>query len=105
MLFMDGRLLKNPELVTSLGHDKGKYAWAKAKLTEASLQRVREFKQENASRLQRLRAFDRSLLAGSDLANYDTVEFQMETIARTEPFEYGDGVRPYMRSHLTRAYQ
>src|SRR6266853_2028414 len=92
-VFMDERLTKNPEQLTSLGLDKGKYAWARAKLTDASLQRVREFKQENASRLQRLRAFGRSSLAGSDLANYDTVEFQMETIARTEPFEYGDAVR------------
>ena len=104
-VFMDERLTRNPEQLTSLGLDKGKYAWAKAKLTEASLQRVREFKQENASRLQRLRAFDRSLLAGSDLASYDTVEFQMETIARTEPLEYGDGVRPYVVSQLTGAYQ
>jgi uncharacterized protein (DUF885 family) len=104
-VFMDERLTKNPEQLTSLGLDKGKYAWARAKLTDASLQRVREFKQENASRLQRLRAFGRSSLAGSDLANYDTVEFQMETIARTEPFEYGDGVRPYVVSQLTGAYQ
>src|SRR5438128_940620 len=54
-VFMDERLTKNPEQLTSLGLDKGKYAWARAKLTEASLQRVRESKQENASRLQRLR--------------------------------------------------
>jgi uncharacterized protein (DUF885 family) len=104
-VFMDERLTKNPEQLTSLGLDKGKYAWARAKLTDASLQRVRESKQENASRLQRLRAFGRSSLAGSDLANYDTVEFQMETIARTEPFEYGDAVRPYVVSQLTGAYQ
>src|SRR5204863_384326 len=83
--------------------DKGKYAWARSKLTEASLQWVRESKQDNASRLKRLRAFDRSTLSGADLANYDTVEFQMETIARTEPFEYGDGVRPYVASQLTGA--
>ena len=104
-VFMDERLTKNPEQLTSLGLDRGKYAWARAKLTEASLQRLREFKQENASRLQRLKAFDRSSLAGADLANYDTVAFQMETIARTEPFEYGDGVRPYVVSQLTGAYQ
>ena len=104
-VFMEERLTKNPEQLTSLGLDKGKYAWARAKLTDASLQRVRESKQENASRLQRLRAFDRSSLAGSDLANYDTVEFQMETSARTEPFDYGDGVRPYVVSQLTGAYQ
>src|SRR3989440_6950909 len=29
----------------------------------------------------------------------------METITRTEPFEYGDGVRPYVVSQLTGAYQ
>jgi uncharacterized protein (DUF885 family) len=40
-----------------------------------------------------------------DGANYDTVEFQMETIARTEPFEYGDLGRPYVVSQLTGAYQ
>jgi len=76
------------------------------KLTDASLERGRASpSRRNASRLQRLRAFGRSSLAGSDLANYDTVEFQMETIARTEPFEYGDAVRPYVVSQLTGAYQ
>ena len=104
-VFMDERLTKNPDQLTVLGLDKGKYAWARSKLTEASLQWVRESKQDNASRLKRLRAFDRSTLSGADLANYDTVEFQMETIARTEPFEYGDGVRPYVVSQLTGAYQ
>src|SRR5438067_831014 len=104
-VFMDERLTKNPDQLTVLGLDKGKYAWARSKLTEASLQWVRESKQDNASRLKRLRAFDRSTLSGADLVNYDTVEFQMETIARTEPFEYGDGVRPYVVSQLTRSYQ
>ena len=104
-VFMDERLTKNPDQLTVLGLDKGKYAWARSKLTEASLQWVRESKQDNASRLKRLRAFGRSTLSGADLVNYDTVEFQMETIARTEPFEYGDGVRPYVVSQLTGAYQ
>src|SRR6202035_1657882 len=36
-VFMDERLTKNPEQLTSLGLDKGKYAWARARLTEASL--------------------------------------------------------------------
>jgi uncharacterized protein (DUF885 family) len=107
-VFMDERLTKNPEQLTTLGLDKGKYAWAKAKLTEASLQRLREFKQENASRLRRLKAFGRGSLAGADLASYDTVAYQMETIARTEPFDYGDvrqGIVPYVVSQLTGAYQ
>ena len=104
-VFMDERFARNPELVTILGLDKGNYAWAKSRLTENSLERAREFKQENASRLKRLRAFGRGSLHGADLANYDTVEFQMETIARTEPFEYGDLGRPYVVSQLTGAYQ
>src|SRR2546430_1014799 len=102
---MDERLTKNPDQLTVLGLDKGKYAWARSRLTEASLKWVRESKQDTASRLKRLRAFGRSTLSGADLVNYDTVEFQMETIARTEPFEYGDGVRPYVVSQLTGAYQ
>jgi len=103
--FMDERIAKNPELLTVLGLDKGKYVWARSRLTENSLERARDFKQENASRLKRLRAFGRRQLSGADLANFDTVEFQMETIARTEPFDYGDLGRPYVVSQLTGAYQ
>src|SRR5439155_950474 len=104
-VFMEERFEKNPDMLTILGLDKGKYAWAKSKLTEASLQWVRESKQDNASRLKRLRAFDRGTLSGADLANYDTVEYQLETTARTGPFEYGDAVRPYVVSQLTGSYQ
>jgi uncharacterized protein (DUF885 family) len=104
-VFMDERFARNPELVTVLGLDKGKYAGAKSKLTENSIARARDFKQENASRLQRLKAFPRDSLTGQDRANYDTVQFQMETIARTEPFDYGDLGRPYVVSQLTGAYQ
>ena len=88
-VFVDERFAKNPELVTVLGLDKGKYAWAKSRLTDNSVERARESKQENASRLKRLRTFGRGQLSGADLANFDTVQFQMETIARTEPFDYG----------------
>jgi len=102
---MDERLAKNPEQITTLGLDKGKYAWAKSKLTEDSVASARELKQENASRLARLRAFPRESLRGSDLANYDTVAYQMETVARSEPFDYGELGRPYVVSQLTGAYQ
>src|SRR5207302_1169989 len=44
-------------------------------------------------------------LSEADLANYDTVEYQLETTARTGPFEYGDAVRPYVVSQLTGSYQ
>lgn len=104
-VFMEERFEKNPDILTVLGLDKGKYAWAKSKLTEASLQWVRESKQDNASRLKRLKAFDRGTLSGADLANYDTVAYQLDTTARTEPFDFGDGVRPYVVSQLTGSYQ
>jgi uncharacterized protein (DUF885 family) len=107
-VFMDERLAKNPEQLTSLGLDKGKYAWAKAKLTDASLQQLHDYKRDNASQLKRLEALDRSSLTGRDLANYDTVAFQLETIARTEPFDYGDVrgyIVPYVVTQLTGAYQ
>jgi len=107
-VFMDERLSRNPDQLTSLGLDKGKYAWAKAKLTEASLEHLQEFKQDNDSQLRRLKAFERGSLSGRDLANYDTVAYQMETIARTAPFDYGDArgyVVPYVVSQLTGAYQ
>ena len=104
-VFMDERFAKNPELVTVLGLDTGKYAWAKSKLTENSLQRVHAAKEENASRLRRLRGFGRAALGGKDRDNYDTVEFTMETLARNAPFDYGDLGRPYVVSQLTGAYQ
>ncbi len=105
-VFMDERLARSPELVTTLGLDKGKYAWAKSQLNDASLQRMHEFKAENASRLKRLEAFGRAGLGGADLANYDTVAYQMQTIARAAPFDYGDiPNRPYVVSQLTGSYQ
>jgi uncharacterized protein (DUF885 family) len=104
-VFMDERLSKSPQQLTSLGLDKDRYAWARAQLNDASLARQQAAKLENASRLKRLRAFGRGGLYGPDLANYDTVEFQMQTVARAAPLQYGDFVRPYVVSQLTGAYQ
>lgn len=106
--FMDERLTMNPEQLTSLGLDKGKYAWARSKLNEASLEQVHELKRQGASQLARLKAFPRSSLTGRDLADYDTVAYQLDTITKTEPFDYGDVrgyVVPYVVSQLTGAYQ
>ena len=104
-VFMDERLTRRPERLTSLGLDKGKYAWAKAKLTDESLASVREFKASEASQLKRLEAFDRKSVSGPDRADYDTVMFQLETQARLAPFDYGSGARPYVVSQLTGSYQ
>ena len=104
-VFMDERFAENPEQLTELGLDKGKHAWAKSRLTERSLAHARQVKMANGGRLKRLKAVGSGSLSGADLANYDTIEFQMETIARTEPFDYGDLGRPYVVSQLTGAYQ
>jgi uncharacterized protein (DUF885 family) len=104
-IFMDERFAKNPDFVTVLGLDTGKYAWAKSLLTPGSLGHWHEEKEQNASQLKRLKGFDRGELKGKDLADYDTVEFTMETRAQAAPFDYGDLGRPYVVSQLTGAYQ
>jgi uncharacterized protein (DUF885 family) len=107
-VFMDERLSQSPEQLTSLGLDKGKYTWARTKLNPASLERLHELKRQGASQLARLRAFPRASLSGRDLADYDTVSYQLETLTRTAPFDYGDVrgyVVPYVVSQLTGAYQ
>jgi uncharacterized protein (DUF885 family) len=103
--FVDETLTRRPEILTSLGLDKGKYAWARSKLSDESLERRRQDIVENADRLRRLQAFDRKLLSGMALANYDTVEFQLETYARRAPFDYGDGVGPYVVTQLRGSYR
>jgi uncharacterized protein (DUF885 family) len=102
---MYGRLSKDPEALTSLGLDKDQYAWAKSKLTAASVEAAADFKKDSAERYRQLKAFARGSLKGTDLANYDTVAYTLETEARTEPFQYGDRTRPYVVSQLTGAYQ
>jgi uncharacterized protein (DUF885 family) len=103
--FMAERFARSPDLVTILGLDTGKYAASKSKLTPGSLAHWREDKEQNASQLKRLRAFRRAGLSAGDLANYDTVEFTLETRSRGAPFEYGEVGRPYVVSQLTGAYQ
>jgi uncharacterized protein (DUF885 family) len=104
-VFMDEGFAKNPQLLTSLGLDNGKYAGrAPSSMTPpTSVPERRSAK--TASRLKRLRAFGRAGFEDRDRANFDTVEFQMETLARAAPFPYGDFVRPYIVSQLTGAYQ
>jgi uncharacterized protein (DUF885 family) len=104
-VFVDERFQRRPERLTSLGLDHGKYAAAKSQLSDASVAGALEDKKLAASQLQRLRAFDRNSVAGADRANYDTVLFTLVTNERVAPFEYGEGVRPYVVSQLTGAYQ
>ncbi len=103
--FMDERLTRHPEQLTSLGLDKDKYAWAKSKLNDESLASVGEYKTLEASQLKRVEAFDRNSVSGRDRASYDTVMFQLVTSERFAPFDYGSGARPYVVSQLTGSYQ
>ena len=103
--FMDERFARRPQLLTSLGLDTGKYAWARAKLGDLSPEAVKDEKRESAGQLRRLKAFDRGSVTGADRASYDTVMFQLVTAERYAPFEYGEGVRPYVVSQLTGSYQ
>jgi uncharacterized protein (DUF885 family) len=104
--FEEERFRRRPERLTSLGLDQeAMYAWAKSKLSDASVAGVAEDKRMQAAQLERLKAFDRDSVTGRDRANYDTVMFTLVTSGRLAPFEYGDGVRPYVVSQLTGAYQ
>jgi uncharacterized protein (DUF885 family) len=102
---MDERFSRRPQFLTSLGLDTGKYAWAKSRLGDQSLAGAQEDKRQSASQLKRLEAFDRNSVMGADRANYDTVLFTLVTAERYAPFEYGEGVRPYVVSQLTGHYQ
>jgi uncharacterized protein (DUF885 family) len=98
----------SPELVTSLGLDKGERAAAKAQLHDASLAGVARRQARNADQLRRLRAIDRKQLRGMAAVNYDTLLFDMEsTDEGAKRFKYGGaGVgSPYVLAQICGAWQ
>jgi uncharacterized protein (DUF885 family) len=98
----------SPELVTSLGLDKGERAAAKAQLHDASLAGVAKRQARNADQLRRLRAIDRKQLGGMAAVNYDTLLFDMEaTDEGAKRFKYGGaGVgSPYVLAQICGAWQ
>jgi uncharacterized protein (DUF885 family) len=105
--FIDEELRRSPELVTTLGLDKGERAGAKSRLDDRSLAARAQDKVDTLSRLTRLRALDRAALVGQDAVNFDTVAFVLEAQARSDrQFAYADGPgAPYVISQLTGAYQ
>jgi len=103
--FVDEIFSKSPTLLTNFGLDKGRYAAAKSQLNDQSLERRDAARLENADRLRRLRAFDRNSVKGLALANYETVEFQMETASRVSKLSYGDNTSPYIVSQRDGMYQ
>ena len=104
--FFDQALENSPELVTSLGLDKGARAAAKSKFHRASLADVDRYRRQTSAQLARLRGIDRRPLAGMPAVNYDAVLYDLETSDRAnQRFRFGTGGSPYVLSQITGAWQ
>jgi uncharacterized protein (DUF885 family) len=98
----------SPELVTSLGLDKGERAAAKSQLSAASLEQLAREKAKTADQLRRLRAIDRKALSGMAAVNYDTLLFDLEsTHEANRRFAYGGtgAGYPYVLSQINGSWQ
>lgn len=96
----------SPELVTSLGLDKGARAGAKAQLHDGSLAGVEKRKARNSDQLRRLKAIDRSQLTGMPAVNYDTMLFELQTTEDgNRRFAYPTGGSPYVLAQICGAWQ
>ncbi len=106
--FIQQTLDHSPEGVTYLGMDKGKRAYQKSELSQASLAEIARNKAMTAEQYRKLAAFDRSQLDDHDRTSYDVVMFGLkhETEAN-QAFDYGGtgAGAPYVVSQLTGAYQ
>lgn len=96
----------SPELVTSLGLDKGERAAAKAQLHDGSLAGVEKRKARNSDQLRRLKAIDRSQLTGMAAVNYDTLLFELQTTEDgNKRFAYPSSGSPYVLAQICGAWQ
>jgi uncharacterized protein (DUF885 family) len=106
--WMQRNLRRSPELVTSLGLDKGEWAASKGQLGDVSLAQVERDEAETLRRLSEIRAIDRNALNGLDRVHYDTLRYGQEQSAQAvQRFDLKAGglVSPYGLSQLTGAYQ
>jgi uncharacterized protein (DUF885 family) len=96
----------SPELVTSLGLDKGARAAAKSQLHDVSLAGVEKRKARNTDQLRRLKAIDRSKLTGMAAVNYDTLLFELQTTEDgNRRFAYPSGGSPYVLAQICGSWQ
>lgn len=98
----------SPELVTSLGLDKGERAAAKSQLHDASQAGVEKRRARNADQLRRLKAIDRKQLGGMAAVNYDTLLFELEsTDEGAKRFKYGAAGTgsPYVLAQICGSWQ
>ena len=96
-----------PELVTSLGLDKGKRAHQKAELSQASLAEIARNKADTAEQYKKLSAIDPATLTEHDRISYEVVMFSLKNaVAANKAFDYGSGgaASPYVLSQLSGAY-
>jgi len=101
-------LLTSPELLTSLGFDKGPNAAMKAKLDDRSLAKVEADEVKFRGHITDLKAIDRAGLNADEKVYFDTLEFFGDTAIEGYDFPYsagGFGPSPYIVSQLTGSYQ
>lgn len=107
---MDGivqdQLLSSPEILTSLGMDKGPMAAMKARLNDRSLAKAEADKAQFRVRLAEIAAVDRAALTGADAVYYDSLKFYGDTVVRGYGFPYGGGgwPTPYTVNQMFGAY-
>ncbi len=96
----------SPELVTSLGLDKGDRAAAKSQLHDASLAGAAKRAARTADQLRRLKAIDRKQLSGMAAVNYDTLLFELQTTDDgNRRFAYPSSGSPYVLAQICGAWQ
>lgn len=103
-------LSDSPEALTYLGMDKGDYASAKSRLSDASPAARARTIADNARFRQMLAGFDKATLKGHDVLVYESVAYLLALGADGERFPYGSistfgGGSPYVVSQQDGAYQ
>jgi uncharacterized protein (DUF885 family) len=106
--WMQRAMRRYPELVSSLGLDKGPMADAKRHLSAGGLAQVAKDEAETERRLVEIKAIKRSGLSGSDLIHYDSLMFASQlAVDANKRFDMKAGglVSPYGLSQLSGSYQ
>ncbi|HEY2444580.1 MAG TPA: DUF885 family protein, partial [Rhizomicrobium sp.] len=105
--FMSENLDRSPIFATSLGLDTGARAHQRAEVDDNSLKGIAGDKALDSDQLRRLKAFDRSSLAGIDRLNYDIELFKLQTgDDANKRYDFGPGGagNPYAISQLSGIY-
>ena len=101
-------LMTSPELLTSLGFDKGPNAAKKALLDDRSQAKIDADKVKFRAQMASLKAVDRAGLSVDEQVWYDSLEYFGDTAIVGYDFPYGGGgfgPSPYTVSQLTGCYQ